>query len=325
MSDKGVNDRVVITDATFPGVEREQFAAQQSGAVFERHACKNADEVAKAVAGAKVAVVQFAELNRAAIEGLAPGATVIRYGVGYNNLDLNALKDLGVKAVYVPDYCTSEVADHTATMLLTQLRKVQQMNSSVREGEWNAVGVAAPMKAFKDTEIGFLGFGRIARAVADRLQPFGFQFLVYDPLFEEEQNNPYSAKKVALDHLISQSDCLSLHAPATEETVGVINADTLKTMKPTAYLVNSARGDLIDEEALAYALANGQIAGAALDVFAQEPLSASSPLRSAPNILLSPHVAWYSDVAVQSLQSLVADEITRALAGEDPRRPIPGF
>lgn len=325
MSDAGISDKVVITDATFPGVEREQQAAQQSGASFERHACKNADEVVRAVAGVKVAVVQFAELNRAAIEGLAPDATIIRYGVGYNNLDLNALKDLGVNAVYVPDYCTSEVADHTATMLLTQLRKVEPMNISVRAGEWDAVGVAAPMKAFKDTFIGFLGFGRIARAVADRLQPFGFQFLVYDPLFEEDQNNPYKAQKVALDQLIAQSDCLSLHAPANEETVGIINADTLKAMKPTAYLVNSARGDLIDEEALAYALANGQIGGAALDVFTQEPLSPDSPLRIAPNILLSPHVAWYSDVAVQSLQSLVADEISRALKGEAPRRSIPGF
>ena len=320
-----MSDRVVITDATFPGVEKEHEAAQMSGAHFERKACKNADEVASAVAGAKVAVVQFAELNRAAIEGLAPQATVIRYGVGYNNLDLDALKDMNVNAVYVPDYCTSEVADHTATMLLTQLRKVEAMNRSVRAGEWNAVGVAAPMKAFCDTAIGFLGFGRIARAVADRLQPFGFQFLVYDPLFEQDRNNPHKAQKVTLDHLISQSDCLSLHAPANEETLGIINADTLKMMKPTSYIVNSARGDLVDEEALAQALENGQISGAALDVFATEPLPPNSPLRGAPNILFSPHVAWYSDVAVQSLQSLVADEITRALNGQSPRRPIPGF
>ena len=313
--------RVVITDATFPDLAREEAAARAAGATFERHACKTAADVAVAIKGATVAVVQFAPLTRAAIAGLAPGATAIRYGVGYNNFDLAALNDHGVKAAYVPDYCTAEVADHTAASILTLLRKLTALDASVRRGEWAAVGVAKPLKSFAETTIGFLGFGRIAQEVATRLAPFGVSFLAYDPYFTGSFPR---LTLTDLPGLLAGSDALTLHAPATAETMGIINAQTLKQMKPTAILVNTARGDLIDEPALAAALTAGQLAGAALDVFQTEPLSADNPLRTAPNLLLGPHAAWYSEVAVERLQSLVADEITRALTGQGVRKPVPG-
>lgn len=313
--------RVVVTDATFPDVAKEEAAARAAGAVFERHTCKTADEVAAAVRGADVAVVQFAPLTRAAIAGLAPGATAIRYGVGYNNFDVPALNDHGVKAAYVPDYCTAEVADHTAAQVLSLLRKLPALDASVRKGDWAAVAVSRPLKSFSDTTVGFLGFGRIAQEVAARLAPFGFRFLAHDPYFTGRF--PRLAL-TDLPTLLAQSDALTLHAPATPETTGIINATTLAQMKPTAVLVNTARGDLIDEPALAAALTRGQLAGAALDVFQTEPLPADNPLRQAPNLLLGPHAAWYSDVAVDRLQSLVADEITRALTGQGVRKPIPG-
>jgi D-3-phosphoglycerate dehydrogenase len=313
--------RVVVTDATFPDVAKEEAAARAAGAGFERHSCKTADEVAAAVRGADVAVVQFAPLTRAAIAGLAPGATAIRYGVGYNNFDVPALNDHGVKAAYVPDYCTAEVADHTAAQVLSLLRKLPALDASVRKGDWAAVAVSRPLKSFSDTTVGFLGFGRIAQEVAARLAPFGFRFLAHDPYFTGRF--PRLAL-TDLPTLLAQSDALTLHAPATPETTGIINATTLAQMKPTAVLVNTARGDLIDEPALAAALTRGQLAGAALDVFQTEPLPADNPLRQAPNLLLGPHAAWYSDVAVDRLQSLVADEITRALTGQGVRKPIPG-
>jgi D-3-phosphoglycerate dehydrogenase len=151
------------------------------------------------------------------------------------------------------------------------------------------------------------------------LAPFGFKFIATDPFARVD-----GVRMVDLHTLLAEADVLTLHAPATPETVGIINETALARMKPTAYLVNSARGDLIVEDALAAALTAGQLAGAALDVFAVEPLPMNSPLRSAPNLLLTPHAAWYSDVAVARLQTLVADEITRALTGQPPRRPIPG-
>ncbi len=313
--------RVVVTDATFPDLVKEEAAARAAGASFERHACKTAEEVAVALKGADVAVVQFAPLTSAAIAGLAPGATAIRYGVGYNNFDVAALNDHNVKAAYVPDYCTAEVADHTAASILALLRKLPALDASVRKGDWAAVGIAKPLKSFTDTTIGFLGFGRIAQEVASRLAPFGFHFLAHDPYFTGSFPR---LTLTDLPGLLAQSDALTLHAPATPETIGIINAATLAQMKPTAILVNTARGDLIDEPALAQALTAGTIAGAGLDVFLTEPLPQDNPLRTAPNLLLGPHAAWYSDVAVERLQSLVADEITRALTGQGVRKPIPG-
>ena len=313
--------KVVITDASFPDVAKEEAAANAAGATFERHACKTAEEVTAALKGADVAVVQFAPLTRAAIAGLAPGATAIRYGVGYNNFDLPALNDHGTKAAYVPDYCTAEVADHTAASILSLLRKLPALDASVRRGEWAAVATAKPLKSFADTTIGFLGFGRIAQEVAARLAPFGFQFLAHDPYFTGQFPR---LTLTDLPTLLAQSDALTLHAPATPETTGIINGANLRRMKPTAILINTARGDLIDEPALAAALTQGTIAGAALDVFLTEPLPADNPLRHAPNLHLGPHAAWYSEVAVERLQSLVADEITRALTGRGVRKPIPG-
>jgi D-3-phosphoglycerate dehydrogenase / 2-oxoglutarate reductase len=309
--------RVVVTDATFPGLVLEEAAAVAAGASFERLACKTADEVTAAVRGADVAVVQFAPLTAQAVAGMAKGARAIRYGVGFNNFDLAGLDAHGVTAAYVPDYCMDEVADHTAASILALLRKLVPLDASVRKGDWAAVGVAAPLPAFRDTTVGFLGFGRIAQEVARRLAPFGFRLIAVDPV-------AVGVEMVDLPTLLAQSDALTLHAPATNETTGIINAGTLRQMKPTAVIVNSARGDLIDENALAQALADGTIAAAALDVFATEPLPATSPLRTAPNAILTPHAAWYSEVAVNRLQALVADEITRALTGQPARRPIPG-
>lgn len=312
---------VVVTDATFPALEAEERAARERGASFARAACRTAEEVAQALRGARVAVVQFAPLSREAVEGLAPGARVIRYGVGYDNLDLAAIRDRGLTAAYVPDYCTEEVADHTAAMILAMLRKLPRLEASVRAGDWAAVKVSQPLKPFAETTVGFLGFGRIAQGVRARLAPFGFRFLAHDPY---RKGGHEGVRFAGLDALLAESDALSLHAPSTEATRGAIGPEALARMRPHAVLVNTARGDLIDEGALAAALREGRIGGAALDVFAAEPLPADSPLREAPNLLLTPHAAWYSDAAVARLQALVAEEIGRALDGLPPRRPIPG-
>jgi len=320
-----MTDLVVVTDATFPEVAAEEAAASAAGARFQRCDCRTADEVAEAVTGARVAVVQFAPFPARAVAALAPGATVIRYGVGYNNLDVEAMRRAGVRGAYVPDYCTDEVADHTAAMILARLRKLAALDASVRAGDWQAVGVARPLAAFAETTIGFFGFGRIAQSVAVRLAPFRFRLIACDPFMGAAGHAGPVVTAVSFAELLAQSDCISLHAPATPETIGAFGGDAFAAMKANAILVNSARGDLVVEADLAQALASGAIAGAALDVFAEEPLPAASPLRTAPNISLSPHAAWYSEVAVRALQQLVADEIGRALRGDPVRCPIPGL
>ena len=313
---------VVVTDYTFPDVSREEQAARSGGAEFAAHQCKTAEDVAQAVAGADVVAVQFAPFTQAAANAVAPGATVIRYGVGYDNIDLDATTAQGLKVGYVPDYCPDEVADHTAAAALALLRKLMPLDASVRAGEWAAVKYAKPLKPFNETVFGFFGLGRIGRAVHDRLAGFGFRFIASDPMLSDDEAAELGVEKVDAGGLLRNADIISLHAPATAETTGYFNAERLAAMQPSAMLINSARGQLIDEADLAAALKQGTIAGAALDVFAEEPLPATSPLRDAPNLLMTPHAAWYSDAAIGRLQGLVAEDISRALRGEPPRRPV---
>ncbi|HBP28060.1 C-terminal binding protein [Advenella sp. FME57] len=316
--------RVVVTDYTFPDVAAERAAAEQLGAEFIACQCKNPQEVVRAVKGADVALVQFASLTAQAIAGMAEGASIIRYGIGYDNIDLASAFDRGFAVGYMPDYCTEEVADHTASLVLAALRKLSQLDASVRAGDWNAVAVAKPIKPSGETTIGFLGMGRIGSLVLARLLPFGFRFLVSDPQVNAERAAEMGVTSVDREALFRQTDVLSLHAPATAETTHAINAQTLRTMKPNAIIVNTARGQLIDEAALAEALASGVIGGAALDVFETEPLPPQSALRAVPNLILTPHAAWYSDTSIVRLQELAAIDIERLLSGLAPRRPVPG-
>jgi len=315
--------RVVVTDHTFPGLEQEQSVAQDAGAAFAAFQCKSAEAVAAAVAGADVAVVQFAPFGPAAAAAMRPGATVIRYGVGYDNIDIAAARAAGLQVGYVPDYCADEVADHTAAACLALLRKLPMLDASVRRGEWAAVRVAAPLKPFADTVVGFFGLGQIGRAVLGRLRGFGFGFLAADPMLSAADAAALGVEVTDAAALFRRADLISLHAPATAQTAGYVDAARLATMQRHAMIVNSARGGLIVEADLAAALQAGVIAGAALDVFRTEPLPADSPLRGAPNLLLTPHAAWYSQTAIGRLQALVAEDIARALRGQAPRKPVP--
>ncbi len=315
--------RVVVTDYTFPDLHREEAAARAAGADFAAHQCRSADEVVAAVTGADVVALQFAPFPAEAVTALAPGATVIRYGVGYDNIDVPAARTAGVKLGYIPDYCTDEVADHTAAALLSLLRRLPMLDASVRRGEWAAVRVARPLKPFDETVVGFFGLGTIGRVVLARLRGFGFRFLATDPGLDEKAAAGLGVRLVSAADLFAHSDAVSLHAPATDATSGFVDATRLATMQPHAVIVNAARGPLIVEADLADALVRGVIGGAALDVFTQEPLPADSPLREAPNLILTPHVAWYSDAAIGKLQALVAEDIARALRGEAPRKPVP--
>ena len=315
--------KVVVTDYTFPSLSAEEAAARSAGAAFSAHQCKTDAEIARVVAGADAVAVQFASFGPLSAKSVKPGATVIRYGVGYDNIDRAAAAAAGLRVGYVPDYCADEVADHTAALILSLLRKVMPLDASVRAGNWAAVGVARPMKPFSDTVIGFFGMGQIGSAVRSRLAGFGFRFIAADPGMTPERAEAQGVTLVSADELLAQSDLVSLHAPATPETTRFFNAARLARMQAHAMIVNTARGQLIDEADLARALTEGTIGGAALDVFAAEPLPMDCALRSAPNCLLTPHAAWYSEAAIGRLQGLVAEDLSRALRGEPPRKPVP--
>lgn len=314
--------KIVVTDSTFPSLAHEQALADRHGASLATFQCRTAEEVVAAVDGAHAAFVQFAPITEAALSRLAPGAPIVRYGIGFDNIDLPAARKLGHPVAYVPDYCVDEVADHTVAMLLSLYRKLPALDSSVRRGAWAAVSVSQPLRPASDTVIGFLGLGRVGRAVLARLRPFGFQVMVADPMLDAETAATLGVSLAGFDDMLPGVDALLLHAPLTDATRSIIGDAALSRIRPGAVIVNCSRGALVDEAAIARSLLEGRLAGAALDVFEAEPLPAESPLRTAPNLLLTPHSAWYSDAAMDRLQSLAADEIDRALSGRPLRCPV---
>ncbi|BDU43045.1 C-terminal binding protein [Vibrio nigripulchritudo] len=314
--------RVVCTDYTFPNLDIEEAVLEEQGYELEAHQCRSEEEVCSVVKNADAVLVQFAPFGPQAVNAVNPGTTVVRYGVGYDNIDVLSGHEHGLKLAYVPDYCTNEVADHTASLLLMCLRKNVAFDQSIRDGYWRAVEVGGDLKPFEETTVGFFGFGRIGKAVLDRLKPFGFHFLVCDPLMTEREAESLGVTLSSSDEFWSSADAYTLHAPATEETIKIINKQTMAKMKSGALVVNTARGELVDEAALAEALQTRSIGGAALDVFGKEPMSFGSPLLKAPNLVLTPHSAWYSTQSMQRLQRLAAEEIVRGLKGQTLRCPI---
>ncbi|MBN8843989.1 MAG: C-terminal binding protein [Sphingomonadales bacterium] len=316
--------KIVVTDATFPSLAHERAVAEEFGADFVEGKCRSADDVTAAADGTDVLIVQFAQVTAAAIARMAPGSLIVRYGIGLDNIDLAAARECGVKVAYVPDYATGEVADHTAALILTMLRCVVPLDRSVREGKWDAVGVAGALRAFPESVVGFVGFGRIGQEVLARLQPFGFRGIVADPYADRAALDRLGVEAVDLDAMFDRADVITLHCPLTPETRHVVNAERLARKPDRAALVNTARGGLVDPDALVDALSSGRLRAAALDVFETEPLPADSSLRDCPNLILTPHAAWYSTSAIERLQSLAADEVRRHLTGQPMRRPATG-
>jgi D-3-phosphoglycerate dehydrogenase / 2-oxoglutarate reductase len=315
--------RIVAIDISFPRLDQERIVASQHGAMLTEVKCCSPEEVARAATGADVLLVQYAQITRDAIERLAPNAAIIRYGLGLDNIDLKAAYGKGVRVAYVPDYATGEVADHTVALILASCRKIVALDRSVRAGEWNALEVCHPMPSLSQTIVGFVGFGRIGREVHARLRPFGFTSIVFDPYADAAAIGALNARSVGLEALFSAAHIVTMHAPLTAATRHLVSTAQLAHMKPNAVIVNTARGGLIDTAALEDALAGKRIAGAALDVFDEEPLPLDSRLRQFPNVILTPHAAWYSAQSAERVQMLAADEIDRHLSGRPARCPAP--
>jgi len=310
---------MIVTDQAFGNTESESAAARDAGAAFEAHQVATESATAQAVAGAHVVLNNFAPMTRRVMQGLAEGATIVRYGVGVDNVDLDAARDLGVAVCNVPDYGIEEVADHAAAMALFLARKVQVFDTGIRDGEWGITNIVSGLRSLGDTTVGLVGLGRIAQAFARRMMAFGCKVVAHDPYVDADVAADMGVTLTALDEVVAQAGILSLHVPLTPETRHMIGADRLAALPAGAIVVNASRGGLIDEAALARALTDGHIAGAGLDVFEKEPLPADSPLRDAPNVLLTPHAAFYSDASVRRLQGLAAEEGLRALRGEELR------
>lgn len=311
--------RIVVTDHNFTGLEDERSAAAALSARFEVYQATTEDAAREAVRGADVVLVNFAPITARVLDELPPGAVVIRYGIGYDNVDLEAANERGISVCNVPDYGADTVADHTLSLILVLVRKLVQFNRVLSGGGWISPPSLAPIRASADTTVGLIGLGRIGLGVVTRLQSFGFPVLAFDPFIDSSVAAAKGIELVDLDTLFRRADVVSLHAPATPDTHKVVNAANLDKMQPGSFVVNTARGSLVDQDAVLAALDSGQLAGAALDVFDPEPLPADHGLRRHGNALLTPHAAFYSEASLAALQRLAAEEASRAGRGEPLR------
>jgi len=309
------------TDHGFPSVETERSLIEAAGGQLEVAQCKTADEVIAASSTADALIVQWAPITAEVIASLDACKGIVRLGIGVDNVDLDAARQRGIPVCNVPDYCVDEVADHSVALALSLARQLHQLDQRVRSGTWR-ITPDAPMPAFRSMTFVTVGLGRIAQGVLDRARPFGFRLAAYDPHVSDDIFERAGVDRLDLGALFAEADIVSLHCPLTPETAHLVNTERLAQMKPTAILVNTARGGLINTHALAKALQSGEIASAGLDVFEPEPLDNDHPLRSCPNVLLTSHVSWYSEQSVPMLQRKAAEEAVRMITGQPLLHPV---
>jgi D-3-phosphoglycerate dehydrogenase len=262
----------------------------------------------------------YAKITADMIPEMKKCRIISRFGIGVDNVDIPAASKAGIVVTRVPDYCIDEVSDHTMALLLALVRKIPSSNARTHAGRWEMPAVV-PIHRLRGSTLGLVGFGRIPQLVAPKAQAFGIKVVAYDPYIERDAFTRARVEKVEFDELLKVSDYISIHSPLVPETRHLFNADVFRRMKPTAYLVNTARGPIIDETALAQALDAKQLAGAGLDVLSQEPPN-DSPLFGRDNVILTPHTSFYSVESLVDLQVKAADEIVRVFNGEMPRNPV---
>jgi D-3-phosphoglycerate dehydrogenase / 2-oxoglutarate reductase len=309
--------KIVITDYSFPNLDVEEGILKPLG--YDLVAWKekrSATELTQLVVDADAVITQFAPVNSEVIASMKNAKIIVRYGIGVDNVDLEAAKSRGIPVCNVPDYCVDEVADHTLAFILATTRQVVSNCVLLREGKWGLATPLDQMKAMRDLTVGVVGFGRIGREVAARLRAFKCQVLVHDPVVAVAQIEQSGYVPVALNELFSTSDVITLHCPSTAQTRGMINRESLTVMKRGVIMVNLSRGDLIDSTALTEALQSGHVAAAALDVFAPEPIPADHPILKMSQVIASAHIASCSVPAVRKLRETAANLSVMALRGE---------
>ena len=309
---------VVITDSDLSSDDDEQVL-RDAGLATVRLQARTESEVIAGLsqAGADALIVQWAPVSAAVLDAAPRCRFISRLGIGYDMIDVAAATVRGVAVANTPDYCVDEVVAHALAMALWLLRGLGRFDAAVRQGEWSAVAPYPRASRPAQATIGVIGLGRIGARVAAQAAALGFRVLACDPYAAAADGVPL----VTFEELLRRSDLVTLHAPLTDETRHLVRAETIAMMRPGALLVNTCRGGLVDEGALVEALRSERLGGAALDVFETEPLPGSSPLRQLPNVLLSPHAAWYSAASLAELPVQAARQVVDFLAG----RPGPSI
>ena len=317
MCKKSYKYKVVITDAEYKSFNLERKELEKTNADLSVCQCKSEDEIIEAAKDADGLIVQYALITRHVIESLEKCKVIARYGIGVDSIDIEAAIEHGICVVNVQEYCLDEVSDHTMALALACIRKVVMLNNAVKKGIWD-FKMSVPIFRLKNMKLGLVGFGNIARMVSCKAQAFGMSVIVYDPYISSSVMTQKNVKKVNLEDLLAEADIISLHLPLTKDTKYMFTEKEFKLMKNTAFIINTGRGPLIKEKDLYRALKEKWIAGAALDVTEKEPIGPNNNLLKLDNIIITPHVAFYSDESLRDLQRSAAKGVAQVLKGEIP-------
>ena len=311
---------VAVADSVFPNLDPAREVLSAIDAEVQLSAEPKPEPILALAHDADAVLVTYAKITGDMIRQMSRCRIISRFGIGVDNVDLEAASAAGIVVTKVPDYCIDEVSDHAMALLLSAVRKIPFANRQVHSGEWRMPAVV-PIHRLRDRVLGLVGFGRIPQLVAPKARAFGLRVVAYDPYVPDEVFENADVARVDFPSLLRISDYVSIHSPLVPETRGLFNADAFRQMKPTAYLINTARGPIVDEPALAAALDAKQIAGAAVDVMTQEP-PVGSPLVGRDDVIITPHTSFYSEESLIELQTKAAQEVVRVLTGQAARNPV---
>lgn len=317
--------KVVVTDYIEDNLDWEAKKLSEKGIDFACYQLKHKpeDEVFEKIADADVIVVNMVKFDRSLVSRLTKCKLIIRHGIGYDNVDVDACTDNGIQFAYQPDYCKIDVAEHAISLIFACARKVvasrKTLDDSSAAGQWDFSGLF-PVYRMEGKTLGILGLGRIGSRVFNKLKSFGFRIIGCDPYLSDKRKAALEGVEwVDKETIFKESDYLTVHTPLNDETRYIVNKDTLSLMKPTAYVVNTSRGGMVDADALAQALKDGTIAGAAIDVFEVEPPSPDLELFNLDNAILTPHIGWASEEAGWEIRESILNDIFAAYEGKDAR------
>ena len=317
------NPKIIICDCDHKDVDTEKAVFDAAGMDFRWLHCMSQDEVIEQCQGAVCFLNQYVRMDEKIFKAIPSLRMVVRYGVGVDNVNLADATRYGVQICNVPDYGTNEVADQALALMLSLTRKTYMIGNMTRAGVWNYIE-SVPVHRLSTRTVGILGVGRIGAAFARRVHTLGCRVVAYDVRYGESGRvfPDFIEFKPTMDEVLAQADILSLHCALTEESRGMMNAAAFSKMKEGAYFINVARGGLVDEDALEGPLSSGRLAGAGIDVVNAEPLSGESPLFRHENVVVTPHMGWYSEESAEELNRKCAEEVVRFLRGEAVRCPV---
>lgn len=307
--------KVVMTDNIFPDLEIERRMLSAVNAEFIL--VPKGEDIGSYTADADVVVNTYARVTADIIARMEKCRMVIRNGIGVDTIDVRACTEKGIMVANVPHYCSDEVSTHTMALILALTRKLKPMNCAVSRGVWD-VKQAMPMYSLKDKVLGLVGFGKIPRLVVEKARVFDMKVIAYDPFVSEADMGACYVEKVSMEELTAKSDVISIHCPLNDKTRNTFNMDVFRRMKPTAYLINAARAPIVNEPDLIAALQQGMIAGAGLDLLADNGADADNPLLHMEQVIVTPHSAWYSEESIVRRRTQTMESVIAVLQGDEP-------